>query len=653
MKKKFIAVYALIGVLALGSTALTSRVDDNESASVTAIRDAKAQQLASIAALNNAQAAAAELAAQAEADLKAAQAAYNQALANANQADADWTQEQIRQAKEEFALKIESIKAEYDAKIAEYKSNQAFWEQQAWTNAESHIKAVYEAYARALTNVNTYTQQKLEQEVKKAMAEAEVVKADEAVKQILADLNIEKAQKERELAKLQAMKEKQPSKDDYLAQLDELEKQAYDIIQNQKPKAAAEEKAAKDAFDDKKEAVTEGEYEFSTAAAALEALKEEMKTTESFTNSTDIQLAEDELEAYHKEHKDYPIEETEKEELKVTKYEQRKASELQAAVIEMDEKFETELENADQAIEKATGEEWEKDDDDRIIWGEETTSVNGAKGAVAYQEQSIADKQKEMDEKNKQIEQATKDEAAPAVIEGLNNEYKALEGEKKELEKKLKTLKNNVTAAEETLAEKEDDKAELVEKQTAYKANVEIIKNAEKQKVYDDAFASLETLAVTYVEKAEAVKPYDDALEEIGISAAKDGKLDTTSGHGEYQYIKGLLDGIYDVQNLIDECNTRLTQIKTQIELGGLNNLVSLQTVKVQVYNPITGQLETVEAQYYVLNGNGTITPEDAVAMIDAQIKVLEERIRIETEKANNYKAELDALLGSEETPAA
>ena len=127
MKKKFIAVYALIGVLALGSTALTSCVDDNESASVTAIRDAKAQQLASIAALNNAQAAAAELAAQAEADLKAAQAAYNQALANANQADADWTQEQIRQAKEEFALKIESIKAEYDAKIAEYKSNQAFW----------------------------------------------------------------------------------------------------------------------------------------------------------------------------------------------------------------------------------------------------------------------------------------------------------------------------------------------------------------------------------------------------------------------------------------------------------------------------------------------------------------------------------------------
>ena len=51
MKKKFIAVYALIGVLALGSTTLTSCVDDNESASVTvtAVRDAKAAQLNAIA----------------------------------------------------------------------------------------------------------------------------------------------------------------------------------------------------------------------------------------------------------------------------------------------------------------------------------------------------------------------------------------------------------------------------------------------------------------------------------------------------------------------------------------------------------------------------------------------------------------------------
>lgn len=52
MRKKFIGVYALMAVLALGTT-VTSCVDDNESASVTAIRDAKAKQLESLANLNN------------------------------------------------------------------------------------------------------------------------------------------------------------------------------------------------------------------------------------------------------------------------------------------------------------------------------------------------------------------------------------------------------------------------------------------------------------------------------------------------------------------------------------------------------------------------------------------------------------------------
>ena len=81
MKKKFIAVYALIGVLALGSTTLTSCVDDNESASVTAIRDAKAQSLQALANYNNAQAEAAKIVAQAEAALNNAKAAIKKAQA--------------------------------------------------------------------------------------------------------------------------------------------------------------------------------------------------------------------------------------------------------------------------------------------------------------------------------------------------------------------------------------------------------------------------------------------------------------------------------------------------------------------------------------------------------------------------------------------
>lgn len=78
MKKKFIAVYALIGVLALGSTTLTSCVDDNESASVTAVRDAKAAQLNALAALNKAKAEAEKITAEAEAAYKAAETRWQE-----------------------------------------------------------------------------------------------------------------------------------------------------------------------------------------------------------------------------------------------------------------------------------------------------------------------------------------------------------------------------------------------------------------------------------------------------------------------------------------------------------------------------------------------------------------------------------------------
>ncbi len=75
MRKKFIAVYALMAVLALGSTTLTSCVDDNESASVTAIRDLKMQQLQALVTYNTASAKMQELKA------KMAEATYDADLA--------------------------------------------------------------------------------------------------------------------------------------------------------------------------------------------------------------------------------------------------------------------------------------------------------------------------------------------------------------------------------------------------------------------------------------------------------------------------------------------------------------------------------------------------------------------------------------------
>ena len=106
MRKNFLAIYALVGAL-VASPVFTSCVDDSESASVTALRGAKAEQLKSIAALNNAKAQAETTLAQAEAALKAALAAQEQAIAEKEAAEA---------AIKELELKMKQDK--YDAELA-------------------------------------------------------------------------------------------------------------------------------------------------------------------------------------------------------------------------------------------------------------------------------------------------------------------------------------------------------------------------------------------------------------------------------------------------------------------------------------------------------------------------------------------------------
>lgn len=116
MKKKFIAVSVLICALALGSTTLTSCVDDNESASVTAIRDAKAAQLNALAKLSEEQATATKIQAEAKAAIDNAIAAYNQAVAEKEQAEADI-------AKARLQIDIEAAKAQAEANLTRQKAD--------------------------------------------------------------------------------------------------------------------------------------------------------------------------------------------------------------------------------------------------------------------------------------------------------------------------------------------------------------------------------------------------------------------------------------------------------------------------------------------------------------------------------------------------
>lgn len=115
MRKKFIAVYALMAVLALGSTTLTSCVDDNESASVTAIRDAKAKQLTALANYQ-------DVKAQNEKIIAEADAAIRNAEAKAKE---------IQNELSGLALKKQKATLETDIETAKLKAEEALLRQKA------------------------------------------------------------------------------------------------------------------------------------------------------------------------------------------------------------------------------------------------------------------------------------------------------------------------------------------------------------------------------------------------------------------------------------------------------------------------------------------------------------------------------------------
>jgi RNase P/RNase MRP subunit p29 len=176
MRKKFIAVYALMAVLALGSTTLTSCVDDNESASVTAIRDAKAKQLAAIAAQEEAMA-----------RLKDAKAAYEQAMADAKN-------EETAMNREKFDELMKQTKAEVEKAIAEAKRAQEKAEQEMQGNLMEHQKGLYCNYKKAQKEVIDVTGQIVDKklEIVKLEAGIEETKAIAANKIYDENVNIAK-----------------------------------------------------------------------------------------------------------------------------------------------------------------------------------------------------------------------------------------------------------------------------------------------------------------------------------------------------------------------------------------------------------------------------------------------------------------------------
>lgn len=142
MKKKLMMVAVLLGALTLGAC-----VDDNESQSVTDVREAKAKQLTALADLSKAQAEAELIRANAEKAYQEAQAEYYKAQAAAQNAEVANQEFLLKQAKEDYERNLEAINLEAQNRLLAAKVQAAHNEQEFLALANELLKELYRDYA--------------------------------------------------------------------------------------------------------------------------------------------------------------------------------------------------------------------------------------------------------------------------------------------------------------------------------------------------------------------------------------------------------------------------------------------------------------------------------------------------------------------------
>lgn len=181
-----------------------SCVKDIESASVTNVRNAKAAELNSIAAYNNALAEAAVITANAEAALKAAQAEYEKAQAELVKAQAELLKVQTEEertrlelliveletAKARSAAELERIAREMELELEQHKlallrAQQQYNEfaQQLEEQERAHLLAVSSEFTLAAQELIELQVEKVELEASIASLEAGIKNAEEALEQ--------------------------------------------------------------------------------------------------------------------------------------------------------------------------------------------------------------------------------------------------------------------------------------------------------------------------------------------------------------------------------------------------------------------------------------------------------------------------------------
>ncbi|WP_290375015.1 hypothetical protein [Paramuribaculum intestinale] len=207
MKKMILLVSMLAGVMTFSGC-----VDDKESASVTAVREAKAAQLNALAAYSNAQAAAQQAIADTENALREAKVAYETAKAAEQQAQTEIAKAQAQQAMAAAQNEIQRLANELEIMAIQHKIDmlelQTAYEN-ALKNADDQsqqlLGGLYMAYQTAATNLLDAQQEIARKKIELAKLQAGLVNSDETSQMLINDQKRTIANNEQQIAEWTAM----------------------------------------------------------------------------------------------------------------------------------------------------------------------------------------------------------------------------------------------------------------------------------------------------------------------------------------------------------------------------------------------------------------------------------------------------------------
>ena len=595
MRKKFFAMYALVGAL-VASPVFTSCVDDSESASVTAIRNAKAEQLKASAAYT------------------AAQTEYEKALTALKEAE---LAAKLAANAEDAALseyKVAALKAQYEASVLNYENTKLLY-LQAMKNLENdNISSAADNYSIAIDKINSLNAQLTEAKMGLAQAGLDSTKNVALLKAEVEKQNAIIAEATAQIERIKALEG--DSKEELEMKLENL-KDSYRALKKENAVATDAETKALDAVKNAVKAYNNTDY--AKAIADLNTTYSIAWTATAADNKKKYELNKDgeapTLDGTSNIQEGYKYE-----------YIANYTPATESSILAKRQSLNDDLEKFEAALGKdtdAAGTTY------TYTYSDGTTT---ATGLTAYAQMATPN----------------------ANLKAAKDMPETTDAEKAAKKTAIENAEIAVAQANETilapaLKDIEDAKAKIAKFEALLAA---VTEGSEEHKAWVAAQETLLAAVEAYNEADAVVAEIGAKLTANGIQGIdSDGELTGTS-LGEAAILETLIKNTVDAATLIAEYEGAINEAKAAIEEGIEGTTFEYQIVEItqvhEHWDSYTNNWRYVYAYGYSTKQITDVSTEDLKALYEKRIANIEAQLAVQEALAAKYKAELDALLAAE-----